>query len=86
MRSPRQWRSASSYVERKPEVTDRRAKLIYPTARGRQALRDARDRVVEIEQHWSGIVGPERFPNVCRTLQDLVDALNGPPPKDHSPT
>lgn len=64
------------YLERKPDVTDGRAKLIVPTARGRQALRDARDRVAEIEQHWSGLVGPDRFSTGCRTLQDLLDILN----------
>lgn len=64
------------YLQRKPDITDRRAKLIVPTARGRQALRDARDRVAEIEQHWSGLVGPDRFATSCRTLQDLLDTLN----------
>lgn len=64
------------YLERKPDVTDGRAKLIVPTARGRKALRDARDRVAEIEQHWSGLVGPDRFSTGCRTLQDLLDILN----------
>lgn len=63
------------YLERKPDATDRRAKLIVPTPRGRQALRDARDRVAEIEQHWSGLVGPDRFTTCCLTLQDLLDAL-----------
>lgn len=64
------------YLERKRDVTDGRAKLIVPTARGRQALRDARDRVAEIEQHWSGLLGPDRFSTGCRTLQDLLDILN----------
>lgn len=64
------------YLERKPDSTDRRAKLIVPTARGRQALRDALDRVAEIEKHWSQLVGPDRFTNSCRTLQDLLDTLN----------
>lgn len=67
------------YLERKPDVTDRRAKLIYPTARGRQALRDARSRVAEIEQRWSGLVGPDRFADSCRTWQDLLDALHETP-------
>lgn len=65
------------YLARKPDVTDRRAKLIVPTAHGRQALRDARDRVAEIEQHWSGLVGPDHFATTCRTLQALLDTLNG---------
>jgi DNA-binding MarR family transcriptional regulator len=64
------------YLERRPDATDRRAKLIVPTARGRQALRDALDRVAEIEQHWSALVGPDRFAATCQTLQDLLDALD----------
>ena len=65
------------YLERRADGTDKRAKLIFPTSRGRQALDDAGDRVAQIEQHWSQIVGPERFADTCRTLQDLLDALNG---------
>ena len=65
------------YLERRADGTDKRAKLIFPTPRGRQALDDAGDRVAQIEEHWSQIVGPERFADTCRTLQDLLDALNG---------
>jgi DNA-binding MarR family transcriptional regulator len=63
------------YLERRADGTDRRAKLIFPTSRGRQALDDAGDRVAQIEQHWSQIVGPKRFADACRTLQELVDTL-----------
>lgn len=65
------------YVERRPDVTDGRAKLIFPTTRGRAALDDAGNRVAEIEQHWSQIVGEARFAGICRTLQELLDALGG---------
>ncbi len=63
------------YLERRADGTDKRAKLIFPTPRGRQALDDAGDRVAQIEEHWSQIVGPERFADTCRILQDLLDAL-----------
>jgi DNA-binding MarR family transcriptional regulator len=65
------------YLERRADGTDKRAKLIFPTPRGRQALDDAGDRVAQIEEHWSQIVGPERFAGTCRTLQELLDALTG---------
>jgi DNA-binding MarR family transcriptional regulator len=65
------------YVERRPDATDGRAKLIFPTTRGRAALDDAGNRVAEIEQHWSQIVGAARFAGTCRTLQELLDALGG---------
>jgi len=63
------------YLERRADGTDKRAKLIFPTPRGRQALDDAGDRVAQIEEHWSQIVGPERFADTCRTLQELLDTL-----------
>jgi len=64
------------YLERRPDPADGRAKLIFPTPRGRQALDDAGDRVAEIEHHWSMLVGRMRFDHACRTLQDLIDQLN----------
>lgn len=72
------------YLERRPDPSDRRAKLIFPTGRGRQALNDAGGRVAEIEQHWSDAVGPEQFTAACRTLQQLLDALTATR-DDHGP-
>jgi DNA-binding MarR family transcriptional regulator len=63
------------YFERRPDPGDRRAKLIFPTARGRQALNDAGNRVAEIEQHWRGVLGEQRFDNMCMTMQDLLNDL-----------
>jgi DNA-binding MarR family transcriptional regulator len=64
------------YLERRPDPADRRAKLIFPTKRGRHALDDAGDRVAEIEQHWAEIVGAARFADACHTLQELLDKLH----------
>ncbi len=63
------------YLERRPDPHDRRAKLIFPTRRGRQALDDAGDRVADIEQHWRELLGADRFDAMCRTMQDLLDQL-----------
>jgi DNA-binding MarR family transcriptional regulator len=72
------------YLERRADGTDRRAKLIFPTPRGRQALDDAGDQVAQLEQRWAHIAGPQRFADTCRTLQDLLDTLtsntDGPDP------
>ena len=62
-------------LERRADGTDKRAKLIFPTPRGRQALDDAGDRVAQIEEHWAQIAGPARFADTCSTLQELLDAL-----------
>jgi DNA-binding MarR family transcriptional regulator len=63
------------YLERRPDPSDGRAKLIFPTRRGRQALDDAGDRVAQIEQHWAQLLGPDRFADTCRALQELLDKL-----------
>ena len=66
------------YLERRPDPVDRRAKLIFPTTRGRQALDDAGNRVAEIEQHWRDVLGERRFDDMCRHMQDLLDTLRSP--------
>jgi DNA-binding MarR family transcriptional regulator len=67
------------YLERRPDASDGRAKLIFPTLRGRQALDDAGDQVAKIERSWGELVGPTRFSDACMTLQQLLDAQAGPP-------
>ena len=49
------------YFERRPDPVDGRAKLIFPTPRGRQVLNDAGDRVAEIELQWRGILAEGPF-------------------------
>lgn len=73
------------YLERRPDPHDRRAKLIFPTRRGRQALDDAGDRVAEIEQHWRELPGADRFDAMCRTMQDLLDELTARTAKTQPP-
>ena len=63
------------YLERRPDPADGRAKLLFPTSRGRQALSDAGDRVAEIEQHWRTAVGGTHFDDMCRVMQHLLDEL-----------
>jgi DNA-binding MarR family transcriptional regulator len=73
------------YLERRPDPRDRRAKLIFPTRRGRQALDDAGDRVAEIEQYWRELPGAGRFDAMCRTMQDLLDELTARPAETQAP-
>lgn len=63
------------YLERRSDPRDRRAKLIFPTRLGRQALDDAGHRVAEIEQQWRELLDTDRFDAMCRTMQDLLDRL-----------
>jgi DNA-binding MarR family transcriptional regulator len=56
------------YVERVPDPSDRRAKLIRPTERGIAFMRAAYDALAEIEQEWTAALG-------ARALVRLRDAL-----------
>lgn len=47
------------YVERRPDPTDGRAKSVYFTQIGRQALRDALDIAGEIEAEFSAVLGKD---------------------------
>jgi DNA-binding MarR family transcriptional regulator len=58
-----------------PDPQDGRAKLISPTPRGVRALADAGDRVAEIEKHWAGLIGADRFGAACDAVQTLLAAL-----------
>jgi DNA-binding MarR family transcriptional regulator len=66
---------ALGYLERRPDPKDSRAKLIFPTRKGRQAFKDAAGRVAEIERHWAALVGRARFAQSCDVLQEVLDGL-----------
>jgi DNA-binding MarR family transcriptional regulator len=70
------------YLERVPDPSDGRAKLIVPTDRGHQALSAAGARVAEIEQHWGSLVGVQRFSDACYVLNELLAELTAERPGD----
>jgi DNA-binding MarR family transcriptional regulator len=73
-------------LERQPDPTDKRAKLIALTPTGWDAIRTGRSIIEAIEADYARRVGPERFEAMCQTLQDLLDDRSGervrstPPP------
>lgn len=69
----------TGYVERRSDPSDGRAKLIYPTTKGRRLLDEAGRVVAEIEDHWRALCPPGDFDHACRTLDTLLNAL-GPRP------
>jgi DNA-binding MarR family transcriptional regulator len=63
------------YVERAPDPTDRRAKLVRLTERGRAADRAGRAHLQAIEAEWSLLLGEERYASFRAALEDLVAAI-----------
>jgi DNA-binding MarR family transcriptional regulator len=63
-------------VERRPDPSDGRAKLICLTDAGWDAMRTAREVIAGIETEWAERVGPERFEAGARTLEALLRALD----------
>ena len=61
-----------SYVERVPDPSDRRAKLVRATPRGKQLYAIARDVVAEIEADWTKRLGKTKM----RQLRALLEELN----------
>ena len=63
------------YVERIPDPSDGRAKLVRLTARGVRAQEEARGVVAEIERDWSRLLGAQDFAVLRGLLQRLHEAL-----------
>ena len=60
------------YVERVPDPTDRRAKLVRSTARGQEVYEIARQFVVDMEAEWTAQLGERKV----NTLRELLKELN----------
>ena len=65
-------------VERRPDPSDGRAKLICLTGAGWEAMRTARRIIAEIEADYARLVGPERFEAAAVTLDELLHGLAAP--------
>jgi DNA-binding MarR family transcriptional regulator len=60
------------YVERIPDPSDRRAKLVRTTARGNELYAIARELVAELEAEWTRRLGKQKM----RQLRELLEELN----------
>ena len=59
------------YLERRPDPDDLRSKRIALTARGRAAGKVIREAVAETEVAWAQQLGPKRFAQLRKLLQEL---------------
>lgn len=64
------------YVERIPDPTDGRAKLVRYTPQGLALLADALDIGSTLDSQIENIIGPDRFTELRKTLADLCDRLS----------
>lgn len=69
------------YLDRRPDPTDGRAKLIFPTARGRALLDAAGVRVAELEAEWRSRLPEGEFDRACRALDRLLAGLSAKEPE-----
>lgn len=64
---------ADGYVERVPDPTDGRARLVRLTPRGESIVPVARAEEARIEEDWRRRLGGRRLAALRRALQDLQD-------------
>ena len=62
------------YVSRTPDPRDRRAKLVTPTARGREVMGIAQALVPELEQRLSQLLGTDRVQCLRTDLETILGA------------
>jgi DNA-binding MarR family transcriptional regulator len=61
----------SGYVERVPDPTDRRARLVRIADRGKRSVEASRTIVAEVEAEWTEHLGAERMARLRGILTDL---------------
>jgi DNA-binding MarR family transcriptional regulator len=67
------------YVERRPDPSDRRAKLVVPTERGLEQLRLRDEIVAEIERRHAEAAGPRVYAEFRNVLRGMVERGDGVP-------
>jgi DNA-binding MarR family transcriptional regulator len=63
------------YVERRPERTDRRAKLVVPTKRGLEVMRLSDEIIRDIERREAAALGKGTYDDFKQALRAVVDSL-----------
>jgi DNA-binding MarR family transcriptional regulator len=66
---------AHGYVERVPDPSDRRAKLVRTTARGRDVFSVVREFLAEVDARLAARLGEAKVRRLRALLQDLNEAL-----------
>lgn len=65
----------AGYVERRPDPRDRRAKLVFLTAKGRSVGPVARAAGQRVEERWVDLIGDDELERLRETLSTLFARL-----------
>lgn len=65
------------YLTREPDPRDRRAKLVVPTARGREVVAIAQSTVPALERSLDELLGTERHRQLRADLRAIIDSAAG---------
>ena len=63
------------YLERRADPDDGRSKRVALTRRGERVVRSMRNAVADVERDWEARLGPRRFAELRRLLQELAEPM-----------
>ncbi len=66
---------AHGYIETLRDPSDRRVRIIRPTATGRRARAAAEDAIAELERTWASEVGARRYATFRRVIAELGERI-----------
>ena len=68
------------YVERVPDPTDGRAKIVHLTERGADGARGRAESLDDVERRWAEEIGEERVAAMRETLEEIYALVIGRAP------
>jgi DNA-binding MarR family transcriptional regulator len=67
------------YVERRPDPSDRRGRLVFLTPRGEAVQRLGASAGQEVEERWAGLTSRKEIETLRTSLERLLERLPGSP-------
>ena len=65
----------AGYLTRQPDPTDRRARVIRLTAKGKRLEQTVRDNAQAADEQIAELLGTRRYTQLCAALEELSDRL-----------